>query len=97
MSKLTEIGALWKRTSKTNGEEYLSGSIQIDGKAIEIKVFTNKYKKADNHPDHRIMVDIPDDQPAPQPTEPTINQNDRSASVLPDYPEEPIDPHDIPF
>lgn len=96
MGQLIEIGALWKRTSKTNGEEYLSGTLQIEGKAIEIKVFTNKYKKADNHPDHRIMIEGGDDQPAPTPTEPTIS-HDRSASVLPDYPAEELDPNDIPF
>lgn len=97
MSQLSEIGALWKRTSQKTGEEYLSGTIQIDGKAIEIKAFTNKHKKAPNHPDFRIMVEVADDQPAPKPTEPTINHNDRSASVLPDYPEEEINPDDIPF
>lgn len=97
MGQLSEIGALWKRTSKTTGEEYLSGTIQIGGKAIEVKVFKNKHKKAENHPDHRIMVEVADDQPAPPPSEPTINHNDRTASVLPDYPAEEIDPNDIPF
>jgi len=96
MSQLKEIGALWKRKSGKTGEEYLSGTIQVDGKAIEIKVFPNKYKKADNHPDHRIMVESAEDQPAPK-AEPTINHDDRSESVLPEYPEEEINPEDIPF
>ena len=96
MTQLNEIGALWKRKSKTTGEEYLSGTIQINGKAIEIRAFTNKYKKADNQPDFRIMVEVAEDQPAPPPAEPIIN-HDRNESVLPEYPEEQIDPSDIPF
>lgn len=94
MSSLNEIGALWKRTGAKG--EYFTGTVTINGQAIELRVFKNDYKKMDKHPDFKVFLSVPDDQPAP-PTEPTISHNDRSASVLPDYPEEQIDPNDIPF
>lgn len=95
MSQLNEIGALWKRTGKTG--EYFTGSIMLNGQAYEIRAFKNDYKKQDKHPDLKVFLALPDDQPAPKPTEPTINNNDRTATPAPEYPEEEIDPRDIPF
>lgn len=95
MSNLNEIGAVWKRTGKTG--EYFTGSVMLNGVAYEIRIFKNDYKKLDKHPDMKVFLATPDDQPASAPSEPTISHNDRTASVLPDYPEEPLDPNDIPF
>ena len=92
MAQLIELGALWRRTSKTSGETYLSGTIQIDGKAIELRIFPNKYKKNDKQPDFRIMTEGAEDQPAPRSSEPEIQ-----TSTAPEYPEEQINPEDIPF
>lgn len=97
MGQLNEIGAVWKRTGKSG--EYLTGSITINNIVYEIKLFKNDYKKLDKHPDYKVMLATPDDQPAPRNTEPVINHNSRSESVLPVYPEYPeeINPEDIPF
>jgi len=49
-SERKDIGALWKKTSKS-GQAYLSG--QIDGRRIVI--FANKWKESgDKKPDYRI-------------------------------------------
>lgn len=95
MSDLKEVGALW---SRTKGEKtYYTGNININGTVIELRVFKNDYKKSDKHPDLKVFITAPDDQPAPQ-HEPTIDiTNPRNQSVLPEYPDEPIDPSDIPF
>jgi uncharacterized protein (DUF736 family) len=49
-----EIGALWKKTGKT--ESFYSGKIKINGKDQEIVCFVNKHKSAENHPDIRIYT-----------------------------------------
>lgn len=49
-----ELGALWRKQSK-NGEDYFTGSIQVDGQKVEIVVFANRYKKSDKQPDFRIL------------------------------------------
>lgn len=90
MSQLIELGALWKRTSKS-GEEYMTGTIQIDGKAIELRLFPNKYKKNEKQPDYRIMTESGDEQPA-HASEPEIQTGNAV-----EYPEEEINPADIPF
>ena len=56
-----EIGALWRREGKN--QNYLSGKITIgefeNEKTFQVVVFTNKYKKQENHPDFRIYEDRP--------------------------------------
>ena len=48
------IGGIWKK--EKNGNEYLSISIEIDGKKINTVAFKNDYKEAgDNKPDFSIM------------------------------------------
>lgn len=99
MSSLNEIGALWKRTGK-NGE-YLSGSIQIEGVAYELKIFPNQYKKQDKHPDMKVFLPAADEQKAP--SEPVIQTGTGDAPrstvtrTAPEYPSEEINPEDIPF
>jgi uncharacterized protein (DUF736 family) len=57
-----EIGALWKKQGQS--QKFLSGTIKRstipEGKEdIQIVVFSNKFKKADNHPDLRIYISKP--------------------------------------
>ena len=49
-----EIGALWKKAKGT--QQFYSGKISLEGKDYEIECFTNKFKKADNHPDGRVYL-----------------------------------------
>jgi uncharacterized protein (DUF736 family) len=53
-----DIGAFWERQSKA-GKTYLSGSIEIDGKRIEIIAFRND--KGDNakRPDWKVYPSEP--------------------------------------
>jgi uncharacterized protein (DUF736 family) len=55
MSEKKSIGALWAHVSN-GGKKYLSGSIEIDGKKVNIVVFDNAYKKEDKHPDFTIFL-----------------------------------------
>ena len=52
--KQKDIGGLWSYTSKA-GENYMSGSIEIEGKKHKFVVFKNKYKQQNNHPDYKIF------------------------------------------
>lgn len=49
------IGALWTHESK-DGNKYLSGVVEVDGKKVDIVVFKNKYKKESKHPDFQIFL-----------------------------------------
>jgi uncharacterized protein (DUF736 family) len=69
-----DIGALWKRSGKS--QNFLSGKITIgefgEEKEIQVVVFKNKYKEKENQPDFRIYEDTPkEDAPkkAPQSSE----------------------------
>ena len=62
-----ELGALWmKRTTKN--DVYFTGSISLDGGATKTKivVFKNGHKKADTHPDYRILLSRPKGETAPR-------------------------------
>ena len=53
-----EIGALWKRNG--SNQKYMSGKIKLaDGSSMDVVVFTNKYKNADNQPDFRVYKGTP--------------------------------------
>lgn len=54
-----EIGALWVKTSK-NGNQYMSGVVEIDGVKHQIVCFSNKKQKP-NQPDYRILPSEPRD------------------------------------
>ncbi|NBW13917.1 MAG: hypothetical protein EBR82_38530 [Caulobacteraceae bacterium] len=54
-----ELGALWKKKSKT-GMSFLSGYINDhDGQRIDIVVFANGNKKNEKAPDYRLYVSKP--------------------------------------
>lgn len=53
-----EIGALWKRDGAN--QKYLSGKVKLpDGSSMDLVIFTNKFKKADNQPDFRVYRGTP--------------------------------------
>ncbi len=49
-----EAGALWVKESKSDGKEYMTGDIVINGQKTSVIVFRNNYKEQANHPDWRI-------------------------------------------
>jgi uncharacterized protein (DUF736 family) len=54
-----ELGALWKKKSKS-GMSFLSGYINDhDGQRIDIVVFANGNKKNEKAPDYRLYVSKP--------------------------------------
>jgi uncharacterized protein (DUF736 family) len=54
-----ELGALWKKKSKT-GLSFLSGYINDhDGQRIDVVVFANSNKKNEKAPDYRLYVSKP--------------------------------------
>ena len=55
-----ELGALWEKTSE-NGP-YMTGSVQVNGVKVDIVVFPNKYRKAENHPSYRILASRPKEE-----------------------------------
>ena len=65
-----ELGALWKKKSKT-GLSFLSGYINDhDGQRIDVVVFANSKKTNEKAPDYRLYVSKPLD-----------NQNKTAASA----------------
>jgi len=56
-----EIGALWVRETK-GGDEYMSGTVEIDGTKVNIVAFRNKYhEEGDNKPTWRVLKSRPRD------------------------------------
>lgn len=53
-----KIGALWQRKSQ-DGKTFLSGVLQDLGGDIQIAVFRNDRKEADNQPDFNIVLSEP--------------------------------------
>ena len=54
-----ELGALWKKKSKT-GMSFLSGYINDhDGQRIDVVVFANSKKSNEKAPDYRLYVSRP--------------------------------------
>ncbi len=103
-----DIGAAWEKTS-SRGTPYLSIELELNGEKIKLVAFKNGYKELDKHPDWKIY---PSDDQAPQGGSyaPTKTQMSAPAPVNPApdvepldsldsfaYPEESIDPDDIPF
>jgi uncharacterized protein (DUF736 family) len=98
--KENELGALWIKHSDTG--EYMTGSITIDGKVTPIVCFLNRHKKEAKHPDWRILKSQPrgERSPAPEENRERLNSLDskgRDPEPRIEYPEEEIDPNDIPF
>lgn len=61
-NKKDELGALWKKKSKS-GMSFLSGYVKVDDlgleKEIKVVVFANTNKSNDKAPDYRIYVSKP--------------------------------------
>ena len=55
-----ELGALWKRESPN--QKYLTGKLQVDGKEVNVVVFSNRHKSKDNQPDFRVYKSEPRNQ-----------------------------------
>jgi uncharacterized protein (DUF736 family) len=53
-----EYGALWLRESK-DGKKYMSGTVGFKGEQVQIVVFKNTYKDAENKPDYKIYLSKP--------------------------------------
>lgn len=58
-----EVGAIWKKKSKTKGEAYLSIVVNVKkllaagfSEEAQLISFVNKNKQKDSHPDLRIFV-----------------------------------------
>jgi len=71
------IGALWSKQSK-NGANYLSGSVEIDGKKTQIVVFKNKFKEQDKHPDWKIFISQPQNRQENSSTDNVTNANNNN-------------------
>ena len=62
-----ELGALWKKKSKT-GLSFLSGYINDhDGQRIDVVVFANTKKSNEKAPDYRLYVSKPLEKQQTQP------------------------------
>lgn len=64
-----EVGVLWKREKKSNGEKFLTGKLDLKNvgidRTIDVVVFQNKKKEKDTHPDLRIYLSEPREGSAP--------------------------------
>lgn len=65
MANEDNMGALWKKSGPKG--EYFSGMVEVGDEKINIVVFPNSYKKAENQPDYRIMKSRPKGEQAPKP------------------------------
>jgi hypothetical protein len=73
------IVALWKK--EKDGMEYLSGVINDLRGDINIAIFPNTYKTAENQPDFNITVSLADKQLREPETEPaTLPKNGKKKS-----------------
>lgn len=79
------IGALWAKKTR-NGDDFFTGSIELNGEKTNIVVFYNKSKiKNEKAPDYRILI--------AKPQEPKDNQEELNNLGQ----EEDVNPDDIPF
>ena len=71
-----ELGALWKKKSKT-GLSFLSGYINDhDGQRIDVVVFANSKKTNEKAPDYRLYISKPlENKQAPAATATAPKQN----------------------
>ena len=53
-----DYGALWLKESK-DGKKYMSGTVGFKGEQVQIVVFKNTYKDAENKPDYKIYLSKP--------------------------------------
>ena len=70
-----ELGALWKKKSKT-GLSFLSGYINDhDGQRTDIVVFANSKKTNERAPDYRLYVSKPLEAQAKTVSQPVLEKN----------------------
>ena len=96
MRKSKNIGALWSRTSK-DGLDYFSGVLNDLRGPFSIAVFANKEKKYENHPDYNIVVSYDDGKDETKEPKVASRPVVKAAPNEIEYPEEDINPDDIPF
>jgi hypothetical protein len=59
MEKQKKVGAIWKKTA-SNGGEFLSISLELDGKKLSFVAFPNGFKQpGDKKPDFEIKEQRP--------------------------------------
>ncbi len=77
-----EIGALWKRESKSSGKKYLSGTLKVNELGVEtvleVVVFPNINKKSEKSPDF-VMYLSKDKENKGQPANAVAAQTGRVA------------------
>jgi hypothetical protein len=81
-----ELGALWKKKSKT-GMSFLSGYINDhDGQRIDVVVFANSKKTNEKAPDYRLYVSKPlenkTSNPVSAPTKAPVKAIQKSKPVV---------------
>lgn len=86
--KQKEVGVLWSKTSN-KGMSFMSGTIEIEGKKVEVVAFLNSNKKNPKEPDWRLYESRPREQ-----QENALPQRETEAV---DPAVEPIDGDSIPF
>jgi|TARA_R100000008_G_C3501927_1_gene124178 uncharacterized protein (DUF736 family) len=64
-----ELGALWKRTARNDGQTYLAGHVKggdlgLGEETVKVVVFSNKNKTNERAPDFRIYKSKPPQQQA---------------------------------
>jgi len=79
-----ELGALWKRTARSDGQTYLAGHIKggelgLGEETVKVVVFSNKNKTNERAPDFRIYKSKP------------VQQKEVETSDQPEVAEELID------
>ena len=79
-----ELGALWKRTARSDGQTYLAGHVKggelgLGEETVKVVVFSNKNKTNERAPDFRIYKSKP------------VQQQEVEASVQSEVTEELID------
>ena len=95
-----DIGALWER--EKNGKTYFSGTIKLEnGSVLEIIAFPNDFKTKENQPDIRIYRRESQPQDARTTAAPRTAPRPAPAPKAEEtgytYPDEEINPEDIPF
>ncbi len=85
-----EIGALWKRVSKSGSQTYLSGHITVDElgspRTYKVVVFSNKNKKNEKAPDFRIYLSKAPGEATASSTAPV--KSERTAAAAPQQQQE---------
>jgi len=106
------VGAIWRRTAKSSGKEYLSIVFtRADGSKSEFIAFENDKGGNEKRPDYKIYKSEPRQNNGQQPQKPghseaqsqsvgnrpPNNGRPNTAGFRDDIPGQPIDNSDIPF